>query len=283
MIILRLFLLLFLCESVLFSQEFLLYDSIGDFENASAFHINPAGYIFVTDIEKNEITKLDTLGNEILTIGGFGWTGESFDEPVDIYASILDVYVTDKNNHRIQIFDKDLNYLSSFSTQNSENSDFVFAYPVSCATSNQGDLFILDSDNSRVLKYDLSGNFLIEIGGIDAGNFTLDNPSKLAISPDSKIYIADDNSFLVFDLYGTGLLKYNSDFEEANINITFNYLTTNDKKRIRILDLKNPQEIYAEFYSDDLPADEIIIEAALFKGKLYILTETKIYIYKVVQ
>ncbi len=140
---------------------------IGDFYQASSFSINAAGFIYVTDAGANEIIKLDTLGNELISIGGYGWSESAFDEPVDIFATTLNLYVADKNNHRIQFFDKDLNYLSEFGTNDIDNPDYAFAYPTSCATSNQGDFYILDSDNLRVLKYDLNGNFLIEIGNHD--------------------------------------------------------------------------------------------------------------------
>ncbi len=59
----------------------------------------------------NEIVKLDTLNNALKSIGGYGWSNSTFDEPVDIYATDLRVYVTDKNNNRVQVFDKDLNFL----------------------------------------------------------------------------------------------------------------------------------------------------------------------------
>ena len=92
------------------AQQFELVGEIGEFENASSFFINQTGFIFISDIQRNEISKYDTAGNKIISIGGYGWNESSFDEPVDIYATTLDVYVTDMNNHRIQIFDKLANY-----------------------------------------------------------------------------------------------------------------------------------------------------------------------------
>jgi DNA-binding beta-propeller fold protein YncE len=262
------------------AQQFELIGKIGEFEHASSFFITPTGFIFISDTQRNEISKYDTSGNKILSIGGYGWNESSFDDPVDIYATTLDVYVTDMNNHRIQIFDKDLNYLSSFRSQGNDSEDYGFAFPISCATSNQGDLFILDSDNSRLLKFNLSGEFLTDIGGIDAGEFTLDNPYKLAISSDSKIYISDSNQIIVFDLFGTGLLKFQTRLENPNINITFDYLTANDENIVRIIDLKNPTNILMEFSAENFSLENQIIEASLFDGKLFVLTENSIFKFK---
>ncbi len=263
-----------------YAQEFELLGKIGDFESATAFFITPTGFIFISDAERNEIAKYDTSGRKITSIGGYGWNESSFDEPVDIFATTLDVYVTDKNNHRIQIFDKDLNYLSSFSSQRYESTEYEFAFPISCATSNQGDLFILDSDNSRLLKFNLTGDFLTDIGGIDAGEYTLDNPNKLAISSDSKIYISDSNRIIVFDLFGTGLLKFKTPLDNPNINITFDYLSANDKTKIRIINLKNPSKVIIEFSAQNHELEEEIIEASLFDNKLFILTGQSIVKFK---
>ena len=56
------------------------------------------------------------------------------------------------------------------------------AYPVSCATSNQGDLYFIDSENKRIMKFDIFGNFILNFGGFDAGKYQLSNPKQLAIS-----------------------------------------------------------------------------------------------------
>jgi len=274
------FSLIFITQLNSLAQQFELIGKFGKFEHASSFFITPTGFIFISDTQRNEISKYDTSGHKIMSIGGYGWSESSFDEPVDIYATTLDVYVTDMNNHRIQIFDKDLNYLSSFSSKQYESTDYSFAFPISCATSNQGDLFILDSDNSRLLKFNLSGDFITDIGGNNAGEFTLDNPYKLAISSDSKIYISDSNQIIVYDLFGTGLLKFQTPLENPNINITFDYLSANDENIIRIIDLKNPADLLIEFSAKNFSLENQIIEASFFDHKLFVLTENNIFKFK---
>ena len=263
-----------------YGQEFELLGKMGNFEGASAFFITPVGFIFISDAERNEISKYDTSGRKIISIGGYGWQESSFDDPADIFATTLDVYVTDKNNNRIQIFDKDLNYLSSFTSKPYESTEYQFAYPISCATSNQGDLFILDSDNSRLLKFNLTGDFLTDIGGIDAGEYTLNNPYKLAISSDSKIYISDSNQIIVFDLFGNGLLKFKTSLDNPNINITNDYLSANDNNKIIIINLKNPSKVIIEFTGEKYALEDDIVEASLFNNKLFILTDHSILKYK---
>lgn len=110
--------------------------------------------IYISDFGKDEIIMIDTLGNNLKSFGGYGWDENSFDDPSDIFADPLTIYVSDKNNHSIKRFDKTLNYLSALYKE-SDNSEAQFGYPVSCATSNQGDLYFIDSENKRIMKFDI--------------------------------------------------------------------------------------------------------------------------------
>ena len=103
--------------SILFTNpnKLVLVMSFGDFKSASSFDIDLNGNFYVSDLEENNITKLDSSGNEIVSIGGYGWSESSFDRPISIITNTLSVYVADENNDRVQRFDKDLNFLSLYS------------------------------------------------------------------------------------------------------------------------------------------------------------------------
>ena len=127
-------------SSLCFSQQFNYNKSIGEFKDASSFYINSAGIVFVTDDITDEVYQLDTLGNVIESIGGYGWDESAFDDPVDVFADPLKVLVADKNNNRIQRFDKNLNFIFQIYTKDSDNEAERFGYPVSAVTSNLGDV-----------------------------------------------------------------------------------------------------------------------------------------------
>ena len=264
------------------AQSLLFNGEIGEFKSASAFTITPGGQFYITDIAKNEIVSLDTLGNNFLSIGGYGWSTSTFDEPIDIFATDLRVYVTDKNNNRIQVFDKYLNYLFLINTDWETIIRNNFRYPTSCESSIQGDIYILDSDNSRIMKFNSEGNFLLEFGNYESGDFMLSAPVKLALSQDSKIFVIDESKLTVFDQYGMGLLKLNSSTEPENINITFNNLIVNTADSLFHLNLQNPNNKFVNITPNDLDEDVKIIEGIIFNRNLYILTETQILHYKIV-
>ncbi len=275
--------ILFFCTLIslsIFPQQYNYDGKIGDFENSSSFYINSAGNIYVTDLGKNEVYKLDSLGNPLKDVGGYGWDKGAFDYPSDVFANPLSVYVSDKNNHRIQRFDKDLNFVSQLFTRDNSDSDEQFGYPLGCSVSNQGDLYILDGENKRIVKFDLFGNFIQNFGGYDAGNYALNNPLKISVSPNNNIYVLDKKRIIIFDQYGNNIAAIDTKGEFTGMNILFSNLTLNSDSEVYAANLNNKtislQKINLIGYEKNIK----IVGSILFNQKLYLLTPTFIMIYK---
>ena len=263
---------------VIFPQNYHPVNSLGNFKDASSFYMSSSGFLYVTDSDKDELYKLDTLGNIVKDCGGYGWDEGAFDNPVDVFATPLNVYVSDKNNNRIQRFDKDLNFISQLYTRESDNRKERFGYPASCATSNLGDLFILDTENKRIIKFDLFGNFIMNFGGFDAGIYALSNPKKFSISGSNFLFVLDGKRIVVFDHYGNGISVFNSGYDLIGINIIFNKMTVNTSKKIFITNL-NDQFSLNEIILDEFDPNTTIVSTLIFNDKLYVLTPEKIIIY----
>ncbi len=276
-----LLILLFTAIKVVSAQILVSVGQIGNFNAASSFSINPAGFIFVSDTGKNEIIKLDTLGKVIKSVGGYGWTESSFDNPADVFANTLNVYVSDKNNNRIQMFDKDLNYLSQFSTQSSNDDRIAFRYPTGSAVSAQGDLFILDSDNNRILKYNMKGEFQLTIGGYDAGSFSLATPKQFAVT-NREILVVDSNWLVVFDQFGNGIKKIKLPLTPSNINRAFQNICVNDKSQIVFFNESDLESGNFNPVTFTPNIEEEIVDSFIFNTKLYLLTKSSILIFNII-
>ena len=260
------------------AQNYVFEGQIGSFRNASSFCITSAGFFYVTDKTSDEVFRLDTLGNKLQDTGGYGWTESTFDQPVDVFATPLNVYVSDKNNHRIQRFDKNLNFISQLYTRNDPNTDERFGFPLSCVTSNQGDMYILDSENKRIIKFNTFGQFVQDFGGFDAGAYALSDPKKMAVSPNNDIYVLDDKKLIIFDQYGNGLrmISLNENFND--INITGNNLTLTSDSLIYIANFKNPYIELSKLALVASPGDGFV-SSLIFMKKLYVLTNNEIWIF----
>lgn len=265
--------------SLSFSQNYIFENEIGQFKEASAFFINEAGIIYVTDANTNEVYKIDTLGKVLKYAGGFGWGSGEFDDPVNVFATPLNVYVCDKNNHRIERFDKDLNYISQVFTRDNDNKDERFGYPLCAVTSNQGDLFILDSENRRIVKFDGFGNFISNFGGFDSGDYSLANPLNFAISRQNNLYVIDGEKLVVFDQYGNGIAKFNTNVKFSKINIVLKNLTINNDSVIYYSNLANQFSLDKITLGESVK-DFTIVSSLIFGQKLYVLTPKTILVFR---
>ncbi|MGD8777797.1 MAG: NHL repeat-containing protein [Ignavibacteria bacterium] len=251
----------------------------GNFSEAVSFAVNNIGYIYVCDSGNNEVIKFDSRGKKIVSIGGYGWEASAFDYPSHVFASPLNVYVTDKNNNRIQIFDKDLNYLSSINSDENTDSDYSFHYPSETVVSGIGDLFILDSDNSRILKFDLKGNFILEIGGNNADESSLSDPESFVISKYLKLFVVDDNKIIVFDQYGNFLSEFEFEFTIKKVNAFENYLLLINNSEIIIYNVNELNKDLFHVSNKQLNSKDEIKDAILKNNKLYVLFPTQINVY----
>lgn len=272
-------LLIFLYGTLSFPQKFQFENNIGQFVNASSFYVNPTGFIYISDINTDEITVLDTLGNLLKNIGGYGWRQSAFDNPADVYADALKVYVADKNNHRIQRFDKNLNFNFQIITRQSEVEQERFGYPLSAVMSNLGDIFILDSENSRIVKFDIFGNFLQNFGGYDYGNYALQKPVQLAVSMQNNIFVIDGNQIIMFDQYGNGTGKITGTEDFTSIRIIFEWLTVTSEDKIYIANLRSPEMSLREVLLEGIEEKVEIVSALIFNNKLYVLSKKEILIF----
>lgn len=79
--------------------------SVTDFSQGIAIHADLDGYIYVADRTENRITKFDTSGNYIATIGGYGGLPGYLHAPMGITSDAFgNFYVLEYENHRLQKF-----------------------------------------------------------------------------------------------------------------------------------------------------------------------------------
>lgn len=161
------------------------------------------GNLYILDSEKNTLKLYSKEGDLVREIGGSGWQNDQFDRPSGIWArNGIDVFVADYGNHRIQRFDRALSYVSTFSTRDGDNPDERFGYPTSVTISRLGDLFICDSENTRIVKVNRFTQVERVFGGFGAGEGRLHKPLQIEIGPGDLVYVLDGSRVLVYDTFG---------------------------------------------------------------------------------
>jgi streptogramin lyase len=125
------------------------------------------GAIFVAEghgAGNNRVFKFDKAGKLIKVIGKLGTAPGEFDQPHCLaFDSKGRLFIGDRNNNRIQIFDQDLNYISEMKQ---------FSRPSGLAIDKHDVLFVADSESGSVSRNHDGWKRGIRIGKISDGIVT---------------------------------------------------------------------------------------------------------------
>jgi hypothetical protein len=180
----------------------------GEFRDAAALAADPGGILYVLDRGANQLLKYSPAGILLLSTGGYGWEGASFDRPADFSLTEgLDFYVADYGNHRIVRLDRQGTFVEAFDLRGDDQL-VQRGYPTGIAQSRFGDLFVIDGDNRQLIMIGSARSVQKSFGGIGSGKGTLRKPSKIRIGLNDRLYIQDDSTLVMFDLFGNYLGQF---------------------------------------------------------------------------
>ena len=102
------------------------------------------------------------------------------------------IYMTDTDNHRIQKFDSNGNFLLQWGSQGIENGQFNS--PQGIAIDFNDNIYIADTLNHRIQKFDKNGNFLSAWGSEGTADGEFSEPRGMTVDVMDAIYVADTNN-----------------------------------------------------------------------------------------
>ena len=128
------------------------------------------------------------------------------------------IYVTDHGNARIQIFDDQGNYISSWGSYGDGPGEF--SQPSGIAVGHDY-IFVVDNKLNTVQKFDSLGNFIMQWGSFGNGNGEFTSPSGITVSENKFVYVVDtgNNRIQKFTFDGEYISSFGkSDNREGNLN-----------------------------------------------------------------
>jgi sugar lactone lactonase YvrE len=118
------------------------------------------------------------------------------------------VFVANTENHRIQKFDADGNFITSWGSYGKGEGEF--GRPHDIAVDSRGNVYVADSCNNRIQKFDSDGNFIIKWGTGGAGDGEFLGTFGVAVDGRGNVYVADsfNDRIQKFDSDGNFITKW---------------------------------------------------------------------------
>ena len=168
----------------------------GQFRAPKGLDLDADGNIYVADSQNHRVQMLSPEGSFLREWGVEGSAPGQFKEPWGVAISPEGaVYVADTWNHRVQVFDAQGEFQDTWGTFNEVSSpmgsgDSLYG-PRDVVFDDEGYLYLTDTGNKRVVKYDQAGNMINAVGGAGAGPGQFQEPVGLAFDADGMLYVAD--------------------------------------------------------------------------------------------
>ncbi|MDF2736627.1 MAG: hypothetical protein K0S93_483 [Nitrososphaeraceae archaeon] len=175
----------------------------GQFNRPHDIVFDSKGFLYINDRELNTFQKFSPDGR---FISEFGEEGDELGQYRSPYSMAMDsndnIYVLDRGNDRIVKVDTDGNVLGALYSFNgpwitneddddiSENGDETgFASPEAMAIDKNGNFYLTDTGNDRVIKFDKNFKYVSQFGQEGKGPGQFDHPHGIGIDSKGNIYI----------------------------------------------------------------------------------------------
>jgi DNA-binding beta-propeller fold protein YncE len=171
--------------------------------------ITPSGRIYLTDVTKDRHRVREIILGELLEHRSwldfnpenleFGASGQGDGEFSFPNAAMTDsqgrTYVTDGNNGRIAVWDKNQQFLFNFAFG---TADGAVSLPRGLFIDRHDRLHVVDAVGQSIRVYDVSGPepaYLFSFGDVGADDGLFNYPADIAVDDSGRLYIADrDNN-----------------------------------------------------------------------------------------
>jgi len=177
-------------------------------------------YVFHRGPKADPIIVFDAEGKYLRS-----WGRGRFGNPHGLRVDREDkVWITDNGDHQVMKFDHEGHLLLTLGLKGKAGTDDkTFDRPTDIAFASSGDIYISDGyGNSRVVKIDRNGKYLLAWGKRGTGPGEFNTPHSIAVDSRGTVYVSDreNNRIQIFDPNGKFLRQWTHLGATQNIFIT---------------------------------------------------------------
>jgi YD repeat-containing protein len=170
----------------------------GQFNRPDAIDVDAEGNVWVGDQNNDRIQRFDLAGQYVDQFGSTGSGEGQFDfaYPMGLFADDNGhVWVSDTLNHRVQRWSipdqatPHLEHLGGFGEAGSEAGQLEA--PSDVAIGPEGDLWVADTENDRIQRFDAQGELLSQFGSAGSEDGQLNQPTGVEIDGEGNLWVVD--------------------------------------------------------------------------------------------
>ena len=199
---------------------------MGNFLLPTEIAVSPSGEVYVADPRGNNIQKFTEDGGYLQTWDESN-TNNGFLSPVGVAIDQKsgDVYVLEEGSGGVQKFTSNGTFLAKWGGQSGLNtvpSNGTFRNPTGIATDSNGYVYVVDSGNARIQKFDQNGTYVSKWGEQGTGRGQFSTPALIAVDSSGDVYVTDTTTALIqkFSSTGTFLNSWNLSAYSSLVNNT---------------------------------------------------------------
>ena len=159
----------------------------GQFLDPHDVSFDKTNNVYIPDRERSDVQVFTHDGKYLRKFGGPGSAPGQFNVPYSVKHNVNDVlYVCDRENSRVQVLRNDGTVISVLKTVGSKS--FNMPEDIGFDRTN-GDIYVTDTGNNRIVKMDKNNKFLLEWGSKGNGDSQFDHPHGIDVGPDRNVYV----------------------------------------------------------------------------------------------
>ena len=164
----------------------------GDFDRPEGVATDANGNVYVADFNNDHVQIFDEYGIYKDNIIGAGPADENLDGPMDVAIDTTRdyLYVVENKTHRVQRF-KLSNGNARIILAGQGSGDGQLYFPNGIGVDAQGNIYVADTANHRIQKFDFDGEFIASFGSQGKGDNELTYPRDVHVDADGRVYVVN--------------------------------------------------------------------------------------------
>src|SRR3972149_7176686 len=242
--------------------------------------VDAEGSLYVVETSNHRVQKFNSEGKTLLLWGEYGKEEGQFNSPESIAIWSDTIYVTDTGNHRIQKFTSNGTFLAQwrgFGTQDLFSmlpfewaSSLSLSPPlltrrvashgigerefqdcIGLAANAQGEVYVVDAGQHRLLKFDKEGRFLTQWGRYGSGPGQFWTPLGVEVDREGAVYVADSGNHRIqkFTPDGTFITEFgNYGSDPGEFHFPMDLAVSSDGKVYVVDTFNNRTQIFTKIH-----------------------------------